>query len=84
MKKAVDIEWDVDFEEDRNALPTEIKIPKEIENDMDAISDYLSDTTGYCHCGYVLLDSRAKEVFDPCEGCDGDALSCDSCTYGNV
>lgn len=46
MKKAVDIKWNIDFEEERNALPTEMEIPVKIENDMEAISDYLSDMTG--------------------------------------
>lgn len=36
-------------------LPTEMEIPKEIENDEDAISDYLSDETGFCHYGFELV-----------------------------
>lgn len=55
--KATNIEWDVsgdDIDENTSEIPTEIDIPKEIENDEEAISDYLTDETGFCHCGYVL------------------------------
>lgn len=54
--KATNIIWDLgkNDEETDLGLPTEIELPKEIENDEDAISDYLSDTTGFCHCGFVL------------------------------
>lgn len=51
--KACDIDWDTDDDEDVS-LPTEIEIPKEICDDEDEISDYLSDTTGYCHNGFNL------------------------------
>ena len=52
-KKAVSIEWDADSEEDLKSLPTEIDIPPEL-TDIDEISDYLSDLTGFCHKGFVL------------------------------
>ena len=52
-KKAVSIEWDVDSEENLESLPTEIDIPPEL-TDIDEISDYLSDLTGFCHKGFVL------------------------------
>ena len=51
--KATNIMWDIDFD-NNGVLPTEIEIPKEIEKDEDAISDYLSNVTGFCHEGYVL------------------------------
>ena len=51
--KAVNIEWDVDFEEDLEDLPTEMEIPEGME-DEDEISDWLSDQTGYCHYGFEL------------------------------
>ena len=51
--KAINIEWDVDYEEDREFLPTEIEIPEGMEDD-DEISDYLSNVTGYCHKGFEL------------------------------
>ena len=53
--KAVDIDWDVDNEEDRASLPTEIEIPTGME-DEDDISDYLSDCTGFCHRGFNLME----------------------------
>lgn len=51
--KAVGIIWDVDYEEDLELLPKEIEIPDWMM-DEDEISDYLSDTTGYCHKGFYL------------------------------
>ena len=55
--KAINIKWDVDYEEELEDLPTEIKIPNNIDiKDDDAISDYLSDITGFCHYGFELVD----------------------------
>lgn len=57
---AFNIEWDVDDEEDLENLPKEIEIPEWIEKDdigqfdEDAISDYLSNVTGFCHKGFKL------------------------------
>ena len=55
--KAINIIWDVDNEEDKDFLPTEIEIPDELINaeDEDLISDYITDVTGYCHWGYDLV-----------------------------
>lgn len=50
--KAINIEWDTDGED--ITLPTEIEIPMGMI-DEDEISDYLSDTTGYCHFGFTLV-----------------------------
>lgn len=52
--KAINIEWDTDCKKDEALLPSEIEIPKGME-DEDEISDYLSDVTGYCHKGYSLI-----------------------------
>jgi hypothetical protein len=52
--KAINIDWDIDYEEDRESLPTEIEIPADME-DEDEISDYLSDVTGFCHKGFELI-----------------------------
>lgn len=48
--KAINIQWDSDVPE----LPNEIEIPENIPNDEDAISDYLSDVTGFCHKSFGL------------------------------
>lgn len=53
--KAINIKWDVDFKEDLEGLPTEIEIPEGI-TDEEEISDYISDETGFCHCGFELID----------------------------
>ena len=56
--KAINIDWDVNLEEDLDALqmlPDEIEIPEEFE-DEEAISDYISDITGFCHNGFELVE----------------------------
>ena len=53
--KAINIEWDVDYEEEREDLPTEIDIPEGMI-DEEEISDYISDVTGFCHYGFELVD----------------------------
>lgn len=62
--KAFGICWDVDNTEDLELLPTEVEIPDDIvgifdpydETEYDAmldkVSDYLSDTYGFCHRGF--------------------------------
>lgn len=59
--KAINILWDVDYDEDMNRLPKEIDIPPEI-TDEDEISDYLSDVTGFCHEGFDLV--HPKDEFE--------------------
>lgn len=53
--KAINIIWDVDFEEDLENLPGEIDIPNGM-TDEDEISDYITDETGFCHKGFELSD----------------------------
>lgn len=50
--KATNIIWDTDGED--VALPTEIEIPNGM-TDEDEISDYITDETGFCHCGFELV-----------------------------
>ena len=56
--KAINIEWDVEEKEDLEFLPSEIDIPEEISSltEEDAISDYITDLTGYCHFGFELVE----------------------------
>lgn len=61
--KAVGIEWDVDSDKELEWLPKEMEIPPEI-TDVDEVSDYLSDTTGYCHKGFKI-----EEFQDACPVC---------------
>lgn len=51
--KAINTIWDIDDE--NVVLPTEIDIPSEMA-DEDEISDYLSDTVGFCHKGFELTN----------------------------
>lgn len=58
--KAINILWDTDGE-DVN-LPTEIEIPDNIDpENEDAISDYISDVTGFCHKGFGLAPGPSQE-----------------------
>lgn len=60
--RAAGIIWDVDSEEDLEFLPEEIEIPDGM-TDEDEISDYLSDTTGWCHKGYYL-ENREEDQYE--------------------
>ena len=54
QRKAVNIQWDIDPEDDDGVeLPNESTIPNDIE-DEEAISDYISDVTEFCHKGFEL------------------------------
>ncbi len=54
--KAINIKWDTDGDmELLDELPTEIEIPNGM-TDEEEISDYLSDETGFCHEGFVLME----------------------------
>ena len=54
IQRAVHIEWDTDNDKELKAtLPKKVSIPKNI-TDEDAISDYLSNLTGFCHDGFLL------------------------------
>lgn len=52
--KAINIKWDIDTE-DSVELPTEVEIPNTI-TDEDEISDWLTDTFGFCHKGFSLIE----------------------------
>lgn len=61
QRKAVNIQWDIDPEDDDGVeLPNEITIPNDIE-DEEAISDYISDVTGFCHKGFEL-EEQLREL----------------------
>ena len=53
--RAINIEWDVDYEEQLEDLPEEMKIPEGMTDEED-ISDWLSDETGFCHNGFELVE----------------------------
>lgn len=71
MLKAVNIKWDVtDDDIDKmddeaceilESLPTEMIIPEDM-TDLDEISDWLSDETGYCHDGFRLVDKDGNDA----------------------
>lgn len=54
-RKAVNIQWDVDDPEDLELLPKEIDIPDGM-TDMEEISDYITDQTGFYHNGFIVED----------------------------
>lgn len=57
--KACNIIWDAEPDV-IDTLPTEVEIPNGI-TDVDDVSNYLSDLTGYCHFGFCL-DPETGEV----------------------
>lgn len=62
---AYDIKWDTDGDPVLDQLPEEIEIPIDVlaDDDEDAISDYLSDQTGFCHGGCKLaIKLRGKNI----------------------
>lgn len=61
--KAVDIDWDVNSEAERDSLPSEIEIPEGMMHEED-ISNYLSDVTGFCHKGFKLVDCSKEAARD--------------------
>lgn len=59
--KAVNIKWDTDGDARlAKELPSEIEISDCIfdgdEDIEEAISDYISDLTGFCHLGFDLVE----------------------------
>lgn len=59
MRKAINIQWDTDGDSTIN-LPTEIEIPAHL-TDEDEISDYLSESTGFCHFGFEMVEQEDSE-----------------------
>jgi hypothetical protein len=59
--KAINIIWDMDFEEDLKNLPTEIEIPEGM-TDKEEISDYITDKIGFCHKGFELTEKYYYDV----------------------
>lgn len=57
---AYDIQWETDYEEDKDNLPTEIEIPDNITEESD-ITEYLSNVTGYLHNGYKLKTESIED-----------------------
>lgn len=51
--RATCIQWETDTIEEKENLPSEIKLPDGM-TESDEIDDYISDTTGYLHNGYML------------------------------
>lgn len=62
---ATDIEWDLDEGDDGSDLPKEVYIPEDVvlsEGDSEAVGDYITDMTGFCHYGYVIeLRDKSRE-----------------------
>ncbi len=56
--KAINIKWDAD-EETKKSLPKEIPLPSDFSaEDIDKISNYISDVTGFCHFGFDIDESN--------------------------
>lgn len=65
---ATNIQWDTDGDKQLLAeLPKEVEIPTEVildalNDNEDAISDYLSDEYGYCHSGYNIEIADKEQI----------------------
>lgn len=57
---ATNIKWDTDGE--KVDLPNQMVIPDKVHDDVNAIGDYLSDETGFCHFGFVLVYEATVKV----------------------
>ena len=57
---ATNIKWDTDGEE--VDLPNQMVIPDKVHDDVNAIGDYLSDETGFCHFGFGLVYEATVKV----------------------
>ena len=72
--RAENIHWDVDYD-NNGSLPTEVDIPEEVANiHMDhyeaeeKISEWLSDTYGCCHGGFMIKLTEAERN-EYCKDC---------------
>lgn len=72
--KAVNIHWDIDYDE-TGSLPTEIDIPEDVANiQMDhykaeeKIAEWLFNVYGYCHGGF-RIEMTEEERQNYCKGC---------------
>ena len=54
QRVVTDIIWDYD-DNDEVLLPTELSLPEGM-TDIDEISNWLSDLTGYCNKGFTIED----------------------------
>ena len=50
---ATGIKWDVDCDDKGYDLPVEVEVPSGMTDDEE-ISDWLTVTYGFCHCGFEL------------------------------
>ena len=82
MIKATNIDWDIDVdeelaEEEGISLPDTIIIPHTIEeDDEDAISDYISDMTGFRHYGFDIEECDDDEVLGYIAEHTNDPVNC--------
>ena len=57
IRKAYNIKWDTDGATYKECgLPRSVVIPGEVGDSDDEISDWLSDTFGYCHFGFRVSE----------------------------
>lgn len=79
--KAINIIWDTDGE--NVTLPNEIEIPNTMI-ELEAISDYITDETGFCHKGFEL-DYNGMEIYCPDCGTEitveFNTARCDECGW---
>ena len=61
--KPIKVEWDVDFPEDLGNLPMVVSVPSKLFEDVDAVSDYLSDEYGFCVLNWCELTDKEEIAY---------------------
>lgn len=72
--KAINIRWDISGEFDDeaekielfNSLPTELSIPEAYKENLEDISDWLSDEFGFCHYGFQIVFNICEAIKEYC------------------
>lgn len=91
--KAINIDWDIDYEEDRESLPTEIEIPADMEDEEVEDMIYCKvnvNRSDVCETLQYLFESITEMEIRFCEECgkpydrgftaeNGDWYCCEEC-----
>ena len=60
--RTVRVSWDTDDGDQRETLPQFVRIPEDVELTNEGISDYLSDTFGWCVSDWSVAHKEQYET----------------------
>jgi len=60
--RTVRVSWDAPEEDQRETMPQFVKLPKEVELTNEGISNYLSDTFGWCVADWHVAKRSRDET----------------------